>query len=106
MAEKYIQVGVTALRNPATGEFLPAVPLYIKAEDSAEAAEEKLIEDIGYRGRTIGGAKVSEKHVNFIVNEDCAKASDYLELVQEIQEKVRSRFGIDLHMEVEKFNWD
>lgn len=47
MAEKYIQVGITAMRNPATGEFLPAVPLYIKAEDSAEAAEEKLIEDIG-----------------------------------------------------------
>ena len=54
----------------------------------------------------LGGAKVSEKHVNFIVNENCAKASDYLELVQEIQEKVRSQFGIDLHMEVEKFNWD
>ena len=45
--EKYIQVGVTARRNPATGEFLPAVPLYIKAEDGAEAGEEKLIEDIG-----------------------------------------------------------
>lgn len=45
--DKYIQVGVTALRNPATGEFLPAVPLYIKAEGGAEEAEEKLIEDIG-----------------------------------------------------------
>ena len=45
--EKYIPVGVTALRDPATGEFLPAVPLYIKAEDGAEEAEEKLIEDIG-----------------------------------------------------------
>ena len=45
--EKYIQVGVTAMRDPATGEFLPAVPLYIKAEDGAEAGEEKLIEDIG-----------------------------------------------------------
>ena len=45
--EKYIQVGVTALRDPATGQFLPAVPLYIKAEDGAEEAEEKLIEDIG-----------------------------------------------------------
>ena len=45
--EKYIQVGLTALRDPATGEFLPAVPLYIKAEDGAEEAEEKLIEDIG-----------------------------------------------------------
>lgn len=47
MAEKYIQVGVTALRDPATGEFLPAVPLYIKAEAGAEEAEEKLISDIG-----------------------------------------------------------
>lgn len=47
MAEKYIQVGVTALRDPGTGEYLPAVPLYIKAEDGAEEAEEKLIEDIG-----------------------------------------------------------
>ena len=45
--EKFIQVGVTALRDPATGEFLPAVPLYIKAEDGAEEAEEKLIGDIG-----------------------------------------------------------
>lgn len=45
--EKYIQIGVTALRDPATGEFLPAVPLYIKAEDGAEEAEQGLIQDIG-----------------------------------------------------------
>ena len=45
--ERFIQVGVTALRDPATGDFLPAVPLYIKAEDGAEEAEEDLIEDIG-----------------------------------------------------------
>ena len=47
MSEKYIQVGVTALRDPATGGFLPAVPLYIKAEGNAPEAEEKLIEDLG-----------------------------------------------------------
>ena len=47
MADKYIQIGFTALRNPATGEFLPAVPLYIKAENGAEEAEEKLMSDIG-----------------------------------------------------------
>lgn len=34
MADKYIQIGVTALRDHATGNFLPAVPLYIKAEDT------------------------------------------------------------------------
>lgn len=45
--EKYIQIGVTALRDPGTGEYLPAVPLYIRAEDGAEEAEEKLIADVG-----------------------------------------------------------
>ncbi|MBR1565150.1 MAG: hypothetical protein IJ649_00165 [Oscillospiraceae bacterium] len=47
MVEKYIQIGVTALRDPGTGDFLPAVPLYVKAEDIAPEAEEKLISDIG-----------------------------------------------------------
>ena len=37
--EEFIQIGYTALRNPATGEFLPAVPLYIKADNDAAEAE-------------------------------------------------------------------
>lgn len=45
--EKYIQVGVTALRDPKTGEYLPAVPLYVKAEHGVEEAEKKLQSDIG-----------------------------------------------------------
>ena len=45
--ERYIQVGVTALRDPATGGYLPAVPLYIRAEEGAEEAEERLITDLG-----------------------------------------------------------
>ena len=32
----FIQVGTTALRDPGTGEFLPAVPLYVRAEDSGK----------------------------------------------------------------------
>lgn len=43
----YIQIGYTALRDPATGDYLPAVPLYIKASDGAAEAEQKVIEDIG-----------------------------------------------------------
>ena len=43
----YIQIGYTALRHPGTGEFLPAVPLYIQADDSGRAAEEQVTEDIG-----------------------------------------------------------
>ncbi len=63
------------------------------------------IEEIGYRGKRIGGACVSEKHVNFIVNKGNASANDFLELVSDIQKKVKSQFDVELKMEVEKFNW-
>ena len=43
---EYIQVGETALRAP-DGSFLPSVPLYVKAEDIGDDAEERLISDIG-----------------------------------------------------------
>lgn len=45
--DTYIPVGVTALRDPATGDYLPAVQLYIKAEEDAEEAEQRLINDLG-----------------------------------------------------------
>ena len=45
--EKFIEVGFTALRDPVTGDFLPAVPLYIKAEDGAKEAEQELINNLG-----------------------------------------------------------
>lgn len=64
-----------------------------------------LIDGIGYRGRQIGGARVSEKHCNFILNVGNANAEDYMELVEEIQAKVFEKYGIRLETEMEKFNW-
>ena len=65
----------------------------------------KLIEGIGYRGKRLGDAMVSDKHVNFIVNAGHASAEDFLKLVNEIREQVEKKYQIRLHMEVEKFNW-
>lgn len=65
----------------------------------------ELIEKIGMRGKRIGGALVSEKHANFIVNDGDAKARDVLTLVEAIQQEVKEQFDIDLITEVEKFNW-
>ena len=45
--ERFIQVGVTALRDPLTGGYLPSVPLYIEATDQAVVAENGLLDDIG-----------------------------------------------------------
>ncbi len=64
----------------------------------------KLIDGIGYRGYCINDVCVSEKHSNFIVNEGKGTANDYLNIVYEIQEKVKEKYGIRLVMEVEKFN--
>lgn len=65
----------------------------------------KAIDEIGYRGKKIGGAQVSEKHSNFIINAENAKAIDVVTLVEEIQGKVKEKFDVELKMEVEKFNW-
>lgn len=46
MAE-FIQVGFTAARDPATGDFLPAVPLYIEKTADATRSEAALIQDLG-----------------------------------------------------------
>ena len=46
MAAEYIQIGITAARDPITGDFLPAVPLYIERTEAAEKSAEGLISDI------------------------------------------------------------
>lgn len=65
----------------------------------------KLIDDIGYRGKKIGGAQVSEKHSNFIINVDNAKADDVANLIDEIKKQIKDKYDIDMITEVEKFNW-
>ena len=62
----------------------------------------KIIDELGFKGSRRGGAVVSEKHANFIVTEgENAKASDALELAEEIRERVKREHGIDLEYEVE-----
>ncbi|BCK88680.1 UDP-N-acetylenolpyruvoylglucosamine reductase [Sideroxyarcus emersonii] len=60
----------------------------------------KLIEGCGLKGRRIGGAQVSEKHANFIVNVGGATAADIENLIEEVRETVLRRTGIELHPEV------
>ena len=60
----------------------------------------KLIEGCGLKGRRIGGAQVSEKHANFIVNVEKATATDIENLIEEVRATVESRTGVRLHPEV------
>lgn len=60
----------------------------------------RLIELCGLKGKKIGGAQVSEKHANFIVNIDHATAADIENLIEEVLETVKEKTGITLHPEV------
>lgn len=61
----------------------------------------QLIDDIGYKGKRIGDAMVSEKHANFIINVGNANGSDIKELIDEIKNKVKDKYNIDLKVEQE-----
>lgn len=60
----------------------------------------KLIMDAGLRGYSIGGARVSEKHCGFVINTGKATAADVSEVIAEVQEKVKDKFGVTLEREV------
>ena len=60
----------------------------------------RLIETCGLKGARIGGAVVSEKHANFILNDRGARASDIEALIERMQQEVWARFGVRLMPEV------
>ena len=60
----------------------------------------KLIESCGLKGKRIGGAEVSEKHANFIVNTGEATATDIENLIDEVRAAVLRQTGVELHTEV------
>jgi len=59
-----------------------------------------LIDKTGLKGKQIGGAAVSEKHANFIINKGEATSDDVISLVNFIQKKVKEKFNIDLEPEL------
>jgi UDP-N-acetylmuramate dehydrogenase len=60
----------------------------------------RLIERCGLKGLRVGGAEISQKHANFILNKENATASDILTLIDISAHAVKSRFGIELEPEV------
>lgn len=67
------------------------------ANDSAG----RLIDLAGLKGESIGGARVSERHANFIVATGDAKAADVIRLAERVRERVRACFGRELEFEME-----
>jgi UDP-N-acetylmuramate dehydrogenase len=58
-----------------------------------------MLDELGLKGFSIGGAQVSEKHSGFIVNRDNATGKDVLALIKEVQRRVKEKFGVNLEVE-------
>ena len=79
------------ISEPSAGSFF---------KNPQELSAGRLIDEAGLKGHLIGGAKISEKHANFIVNTGNATATDILNLMHLIQDTIYKRFGIRLEPEV------
>lgn len=117
LVEKYLKYrSSTQPKMPSAGSIFKNIPieelrsfnnlLAEKAEEdgvvkSGMVAAGWLIDLLGMKGKTIGGAKISLEHANFIVNTGGATASEVVMLISYIKQQVRDRFKVQLQEEVE-----
>ncbi len=59
-----------------------------------------MIDELGLKGYRVGDAMVSDRHANFFVNTGHASCADMLKLIDEVRERVRSAYGMELENEV------
>ncbi|SVD12929.1 uncharacterized protein METZ01_LOCUS365783, partial [marine metagenome] len=85
-------------RNSTQPIGLPSCGSVFKNPNGNYAAE--LIEASGLKGFCVGGACVSEKHANYIINQDNATAADIENLINHIQNTVKSLHNVELETEI------
>lgn len=70
-------------------------------KNTASIPAGKLIDELGLKGASVGGARVSQEHGNFIVNDGTATARDVLQLIDLLKQRAHSERGVELHTEVQ-----
>jgi UDP-N-acetylmuramate dehydrogenase len=60
----------------------------------------RMIDELGLKGHRVGDAMVSDRHANFFVNTGTASQADMMKLIDDVRERVRAAFGVDLENEV------
>ena len=66
----------------------------------------RLIESCNLKGHKLGGAEVSEKHANFVINKDNATGKDIHDLIEYIHDEVYKKTKVDLQIEQEYIDWE
>ncbi len=79
----------------------PSAPGGVQPGGSAESRPAgQLIDALGLKGHRVGGAQISSKHANYIVNTGEGTASDVLALIEQVRGKVFAEYGVELQLEV------
>ena len=78
----------------------PSAGCIFKNPENSQFTCGQMIDMLGLKGRRMGGAEISAKHANFIINKDRAASGDVLKLIDLVKEKVKANYGIDLELEV------
>ena len=96
----------SVFRNPNINDYKNLKLDNLKGNENGVISSWYLIESCNLKGFKIGGAKVSEKHANFIINDGNAKSEDIIKLIEYIKEKVYEKYKINLIEEQEIINYD
>lgn len=86
--------------NSKNKKIFKKFPDLEKFKDKGEIPAAYLIARHNLRGKKIGGAKISEKHTNFIVNTGNAKTKDVISLINFVKNKIKNKFNINLEEEI------
>lgn len=97
-----IKINLEKRRNSQPLEY-PSAGSVFKNPDKTSAG--KLIDECGLKGIKKGGAKISDKHANFIINENNAKSSDIIYLIDLIKKEIKKEKNIDLELEQIIVKW-
>ena len=90
---------VTAVQRDALVQKYPQLVSYPQADGSVKLAAGWLIDQCGWKGRSLGAAGVHERQALVLVNRDGASGQDILQLAERIKEDVALRFGVKLEIE-------
>ena len=103
LVREQIRVNMEKRRNTQPLEYKNAGSVF---KNPPEYSAGYLIDHAGLKGLTVGGAKVSEKHANFIINYDNATSRDIIKLIGIIKNTVEDKFNIELNLEQVIVKWE
>ena len=103
LVREQIQLNLEKRRNTQPLEYKNAGSVF---KNPPEYSAGYLIDHAGLKGLTVGGAKVSEKHANFIINYDNATSRDIIKLIGIIKNTVEDKFNIELNLEQVIVKWE